>query len=138
MVIVWGQQLYGKVERVKGEVYVATQFFHLWYFPLIPLKSFIVFEGTETPEGFQGKEIPIHMKSVFFSYLRGTLTTIAIFMGVFAGLAFLIESKDSLSIFLTLAGIFGLSIASLLLTFRFSNASRESIEEMKRQLSRPY
>lgn len=138
MIIVWGQQLYGKVERVKGEVYVATQFFHLWYFPLIPLKSFIVFEGTETPEGFQGKEIPIHLKSVFFSYLRGILTTLSIFIGIFTCLAFLIESKDFLSVFLTLVGILGLANASLLLTFRFSHASPETIEKLKRQLSKPY
>ncbi len=68
MIIVWGTKLYGKVDEIEGVGYVATQFGHLFWIPLIPLNSFFV-----TRDGrheFEGTPIGLHGKSVLAGYGR--------------------------------------------------------------------
>lgn len=79
MILIWGQRLYGKCERVPGEFYVATKFFHLWYIPLIPLGSWVVIEGSDVEDGWSGTPLSMVGKSVFFAYLRAALVVGAIF-----------------------------------------------------------
>jgi hypothetical protein len=78
-----GKRLYGRVDQVKGRFHVATQFYHLNYFPLIPAKSFIVIDGTETHKvfssEFQGVKIPLSLKSIWATYFRNILIIYAIF-----------------------------------------------------------
>lgn len=78
MILIWGQRLYGKCERVPGEFYVATKFFHLWYIPLIPLGSWVVIEGSDTEDGWSGTPLSVVAKSVIFAYLRALLVVGAI------------------------------------------------------------
>lgn len=69
MFIHGGVGLYGKVDQVPGLFHVATRFFHLYWVPLIPLKSVVVRERkggddqTGTPIGLSGK-------SIVFAWLR--------------------------------------------------------------------
>jgi hypothetical protein len=78
MIIIWGQKLYGRVDRVPGHFYVATRFFHLWYIPLIPLGSWIVLEGTEAGDGWRGASIGVSLKSTLFGWFRGACIVFAI------------------------------------------------------------
>jgi hypothetical protein len=73
--IVVGTRLYGKVDEVPGLFHLATEFFCLNFVPLIPLRSFLVFSGTE-----RGIPMRLSGKSMFFAYLR-----VALLVGVVAG-----------------------------------------------------
>ncbi len=79
MILIWGQRLYGKCERVPGEFYVATKFFHLWYIPLIPLGSWVVIEGSDGEDGWRGTPLALVWKSLAFAYFR--LLMVAGFVG---------------------------------------------------------
>lgn len=68
---VHGERMYGYVDRVPGLCYVATRFWHFNFVPVVPLGSFLVLEGTEGEQGFQGKKIGFNAKSVLLGYFRG-------------------------------------------------------------------
>ena len=70
MVIWFGKRLYGKVDEVPGVFHVATQFFHLQFFPLIPLQSLIVLAGTD---GERGVPTAMSLKSVLMAWFRAFL-----------------------------------------------------------------
>jgi len=77
MVIVWGQRMYGRIDKIAGS-FVATRFFHIYYVPLIPLSSWLVLE--DHGEGnFLGTQVPLQLRSVMAAWLRvfGTLYFIA-------------------------------------------------------------
>ncbi len=135
MVIIWGEKLYGKVDRINGVAYVATRFFHLWYFPLVPLTSFIVIAGTESEDGFQGVEIKIDTKSVLFGYLRGVLVTISILFGILFGVTLLgLNSSTPISevVFLGLAFIGPLS--GLLVSYQLDKPSLTKAQQIMRRI----
>jgi hypothetical protein len=67
MVIIWGSQLYGKVDHVPGLFYVATSFGHVWYFPFIPTGSYLIIDdGTDE----NGVQITMSVKSVLMGWMR--------------------------------------------------------------------
>ena len=70
MILIWGNQLYGRVDRVPGLFSVATKFFHLYYLPLIPFESWVIIHGTETADGFQGRKISLSGKSILLAWMR--------------------------------------------------------------------
>jgi 4-amino-4-deoxy-L-arabinose transferase-like glycosyltransferase len=78
--IVWGTRLFGKVDEVPGLFHVATQFFHVWYVPLIPLGTHLVFE--EGGEGWQGLPVRLSLKSVTVAWVRGFAAAGAIVFGL--------------------------------------------------------
>jgi hypothetical protein len=86
-VVVHGQRLCGQVDRVPGLCYVSTLFWHVQYLPLFPLRGYLVREGSEKDEQFQGVRIPLSLKSVLAGYLRGWLGAAAIFTGGVGALA---------------------------------------------------
>lgn len=68
MVIIWGQRLYGRIDRFAGS-HLATRFAHLYYVPLIPLSSWLVLE--EKGDGqFIGVQVPLQLRSVMTAWLR--------------------------------------------------------------------
>jgi hypothetical protein len=73
MIIIWGQRNYGKVDKVGDFCYVATQFGHLWFIPLIPIQTYIVIAGSETDDGFKGVPIGFSAKSILIAWLRAAL-----------------------------------------------------------------
>lgn len=68
MIIVWGTKLYGKVDEIEGVGYVATQFGHLFWLPLIPFQSFFV--TRDGKHDFDGVPIGLNLKSVLAGYGR--------------------------------------------------------------------
>jgi len=72
-VLIWGKKLFGRLDRLPGAFYIATLFHHFWFMPLLPIESFVVFEGTEYRGQFQGVPIPLDWRSVLMAYGRGVL-----------------------------------------------------------------
>lgn len=71
MFIHGGVGLYGKVDQVPGLFHVATRFFHLYWVPLIPLKSIVVRERKSGDQ--EGPSVGLNGKSILFTWLRLTL-----------------------------------------------------------------
>jgi hypothetical protein len=99
--IVYGMRLYGYSDAIPGVGHVATQFVHIWFTPLVPLKSFFVLEG----EGNRGVPIPMRGKSVLSAWLRTAL--------FFGGLACAIGGIALLADDATLPAIALLALAPL-------------------------
>lgn len=87
MHIICGNQLYGRVDKIPGLFSVATKFFHLYYVPLIPFESWLIIDGTETAEGFQGRKISLSGKSILLAWMRAAAVVCsigAVFWGLIA------------------------------------------------------
>ncbi len=80
MVVIWGQRMYGRVDRFAGS-HVATRFFHIYYLPLIPLASWLVLE--EQGDGrFIGVQVPLQARSILSAWLRVASLILLAVMGV--------------------------------------------------------
>ena len=66
--IVAGTRTMGKVDEIPGVAHVATRFFHVWFCPIIPLGSQIVWDSNQGPRGLS---VPMSWKSVLVGYFRG-------------------------------------------------------------------
>ena len=71
MIVVYGTRLYGRIHTVPGLFYLATNFFHLFWVPVLPLGTHIVVE--EAKDGWRGVPFGLKGKSVLAGYLRGPL-----------------------------------------------------------------
>lgn len=92
--VVYGERTYGKVDRVPGECYVTTVFFHLFFLPVAPLRSYIVVEGSEDERGFRGREIPLSGKSAIAGYFRVYSGIVAVLCGLFGVLGLMAVAKQ--------------------------------------------
>jgi hypothetical protein len=90
-VIVIGHGLYGKVERIGADRYVATEFFHLFWFPVIPMRSIVVTDRRF--RSWDGAKIAMSGKSVFAAYLRA-LCVLAFLQFLFALVTGQIRAAD--------------------------------------------
>lgn len=94
MFIILGQGNYGKIDVAPRVGYVMTRFFHLYYVPLIPLGSYIVVDGSEAGEEFQGVPTRLRWKSVLAAWVR-TALVLSVFAGVAVGIVGLIDQMDA-------------------------------------------
>ncbi len=78
MLVIWGSRLYGKVDEVPGLFHVATKFAHLWFIPLLPLGSTVVF--SQTWRGWQGAPIGLNVKSVIWAWTQALLLILAVLL----------------------------------------------------------
>lgn len=86
--IIWGILLLGQIKHYPEGPHIATQFFHLFFFPLVPVKSVLVLPptpGTEEKEG--GFKLPLSGLSIAIAYLRA-LCTFSL-LGILAGMLIL-------------------------------------------------
>jgi|GEM_PF-1472004 hypothetical protein len=131
MVIVWGTTNAGKVEEVPGGMFhVITQFGHVYYIPLIPTGSFVVFEKT-ADGGFRGAPIPMSFKSILAGWVRGG-SIVAILASVVAVPIMLSDARNAPSAWIPV--LIGISaIAALILSYKlkfFTEASYERAKEL--------
>ena len=68
MLYFYGSKFLGKTDGIQGVGYVKTEFAHVNWVPLFPLRSFFVI--AEDSEGIQGPKIPFSWKSAGLGYLR--------------------------------------------------------------------
>ena len=76
MLFFYGTYLIGKMEMCDG-VYIATRFVHIWWLPLIPIKTVLVLEPN------RAVPIAFRWKSALFGWLRvwGLIATPAVVFG---------------------------------------------------------
>ena len=92
-----GMHDYGKVDVVPGLLSVKTRFFHLSFFPLIPMGSKLVPHPQSTLAMLGDVPIPLCGKSVAFAYLRAGLV-LAIATAVIMVVISVIEASGGRSI----------------------------------------
>src|SRR5690349_1813187 len=68
MIIFFGTRRYGAVDHLETGARVETMFFHMWFVPLVPTKSYLVV--ADGGRSFRGVELPMSGKSVLAAYLR--------------------------------------------------------------------
>jgi hypothetical protein len=73
-----GSQLYGSVDRIPGLCYTATKFDHVCHLPLLPVGTYVVWEGSEHDKGFQGLRVAWSWKSMLIGYYRGWVGALAL------------------------------------------------------------
>jgi hypothetical protein len=84
-----GNALFGRVDKVAGGLfYVGTVFIHIFFIPLLPLRSFIVRRDKDVwIAGFRGVPITLSPKSVLFAWARaGAIVTILFTLYPYVGL----------------------------------------------------
>lgn len=87
MLIIYGQDFYGKVDAIRGVGHVETRFDHLYFFPILPQGSELVLAYDR--DGCSRIAIPTSFKSVLVAWAR-MLTGVGLFFaplvaGVCAG-----------------------------------------------------
>ena len=82
MFVLFGTRYCGTVDLREGQ-YQTTEFFHIWYMPLIPLSSIWVISKTEGE--LNGHKIPLSLRSVFAGYARYWGVYSAVLAGVVGG-----------------------------------------------------
>src|SRR5262245_38295829 len=124
MIVIFGSDHYGKCDRVPGLFYVVTRFGHLYYVPLIPLQSYLVFEGTESGGGFRGVPLGLSGKSVLVAWSRVALFLAGLVLAVLAVVAGIrtLEAKGGLWTAGLLAGLAVLSFYLFGQTYRLVRA----------------
>jgi hypothetical protein len=127
MIIIYGSKLYGKVDVVPGLFHVETKFGHLWYIPLIPVESYVVFG--KSGENFNGIKIPMSFKSICYAWLRAGTLVAAIVSLVMV----LSESKNGPSEWVTPA-IVGLSALATCLVLSFHKGSTHASRQRAYQI----
>lgn len=93
--IVFGTRLFGKVDDVPGAFHVATRFFHVSFFPLIPMGSWIVLESSKESgfmsSSWSGVQLPsLSWSSIGMAWLR----TLSIYGAVGLAIVALASADD--------------------------------------------
>ncbi len=103
MGICYGTRPSGEVDHVPGLFYVSTTFYFVGWFPLVPLRSHVVQDGSESTEKltgwweaeqrythhFEGVDIPLSWRSVAAGYLRAWCVGAGAFFAAFGLLGLL-------------------------------------------------
>ena len=134
MLVIHGTSLYGKVDQVKGLFHVATLFFHINWVPVIPRKSYLIFEGKAAKRAPQGVPIGISGKSILFAWGRFLLLIggcLALPLGCMLA-ALEARGPESATLALVAATLPIVSIACLILSYRFCHARPERALELAR------
>ncbi len=119
MLIVWGQRMYGRVDRFAGS-YVATRFFHIYYLPLIPLSSWLVLE--DQSEGrFLGLQVPMQGRSVLSAW--GRVLSIVLLLGSLPALVNMTAQSGPGVVAVSVLSTFAMAAAVFFAWFRLGKLS---------------
>lgn len=124
-VIYHGKDLFGKTDAVPGLGHVVTEFYHVSWFPLVPLEATFLPESREDDE--DGIRIPFSAKSIGLAYLRAVLIVTALFA---AAAAFVPRVSGSLQ--WTIAATAAAFAAATYVCPPFTCASRRRADELRR------
>jgi hypothetical protein len=138
MIIIWGTRLAGTCDNVPNLFYVRTQFGHIWYIPLIPIKSYVILSGTESGGNFRGTQIPMSGRSVLYGWARtfGVIGGIVGLIGMMInGMEWMRRAEnETLGVGLIFLAVFAASILSWVVCATFSKASRDRAFELAEHL----
>lgn len=79
--IVFGKRNFGTTHEVPGVFHVKTNFFHINFFPLCPIASYIILDRAITGRGRLGVEIPLNEKSMRIAFGLG-VSMVAILISI--------------------------------------------------------
>lgn len=143
---VYGTRHMGKIDEVPGFFYVATRCRHLWYFPLVPLDSWVIVDGKRHFDAVGGEwtatgvRLPsIRWWSVVAAWLRWSFGAVALVCGV-TGLAALLSALlDGASArgALVRIGVAVGALAALAASFRVARASPSRAQALCTALALP-
>jgi hypothetical protein len=68
MLVIFGYSLFGRVDRVPGLFHVVTQFLHVYWMPILPKRSFLILETSQSAG--HAIPLPLNWKSVLFAWGR--------------------------------------------------------------------
>lgn len=134
-----GSGLYGKVDHVPGLFHVATEFFHINWVPLVPLRSHLIVEAGQSTPSKTGVRVPLSWKSVLVAWGRLGLLGVGCLVPILLLLAELGSRRPHASLarsalWLTLHG---LSWVVFALSYRWTRARPERALELARSLGIP-
>jgi hypothetical protein len=134
MLVIHGTSLYGKVDQVKGLFHVATLFFHINWVPVIPQKSYLIFEGKAAKRAPQGVPIGLNGKSILFAWGRFLLLIGGCLALPFGCMVAALEARgtEATTLALIAATVLIVSIACLALSYRLCHARPERALELAR------
>lgn len=149
MFVTFGEKLFGVVDQVPGQFYIATPFLHICDFPLIPGRSYLVMEGSQVDPtifrkgSFAGYSIYWSLKSIAMAWFRGLLGFLSLVAAVNAGVMFLLYFKDKsdpqyLRFALVAIAAICLFLGAYVLSRRFSKASPQRLAKIARRLEGKY
>jgi hypothetical protein len=137
---------FGKCDIVPRECFVATEFQHFAFLPVIPIRTWVIIEGSETSsddctDSFQlswsGTPIPFSAKSLLLAWIRALMILVMIAAGIY--LAFLvllwIDGRGNLARIAITAAIFGSVYLSYWCSYRFAYASPTRTEYLRYRLA---
>jgi hypothetical protein len=125
MVVVWGSRLYGRVDAIPGLGYVATQFGHFDYIPLIPMGSHFVL--AQDGDAWRGIRVPLSGKSVLIAWLR-TLLVLAAIVGALVTLIISLNPRGKSMEWLPWAGTCAGALLACVLAWRLKMITTASYE----------
>jgi hypothetical protein len=104
--VIFGMRPFGRVDRF-GKYYVATTFWHLFWFPILPLRTEIILRISEdaVDTKWSGIRIPFSLKSAVVGWVTSPLMFMAV-VGPLLGTIALLAGEVELvlfSVFLILA-----------------------------------
>jgi hypothetical protein len=75
MIFFFGLRLFGRVDEVPGRFYVATEFYHVQFLPVVPMQTYLVLR--QDADGWEGVKIPLCRKSLAVAWLRAAALVLA-------------------------------------------------------------
>jgi hypothetical protein len=78
MFFIFGEKLYGKVDRVPGVFFVGTMFFHIWFVPFIPYKTMLVIDK-DFGRTIRGFPMTLSIKSILAAWIRFAAGAVVVF-----------------------------------------------------------
>jgi hypothetical protein len=106
---IFGNRLYGKVDHVPGLFYIATEFGHYLFVPVVPLRSYLILDNGKE----QAIPVPMSKKSIFVAWLSTVCFvggTVAACVGA-AGLEWARRGDDTTANTITL--VLGLAVLAI-------------------------
>ena len=82
LLVIFGKRFYGPVDEVPELFYVATSFWHLWFIPLVPHESWLLFHESTGGGGLQGVPIAFSWRSAFFAWFRAICVVLGVLFSV--------------------------------------------------------
>lgn len=84
MIVLFGSRLFGQVDKACGIGSVSTEFFHIYYFPIAPLASYVVSDSGDA----LAVKTRLNWKSVLVAWSRAWLVLGGATAGLFAALEY--------------------------------------------------
>jgi hypothetical protein len=132
MVIVYGTRFYGKV-KACGSSFLATQFVHLYYVPLIPIATQLILEES-AGGGYKGMKSTFSVKSMLAAYLR-VWGPIAVVAAIAIGVSGVSDLADD-GLAMAIVGVFTAVVVVALLAgtiVGFAVVGKLSMEEKRKR-----